>query len=159
MTLDSLFYKDRVLARLRSLDSAQLTLKFPKTEGQNAAQYFGQILDFIKDRFVGYSINHVNGRFRLDTLLSQDEAATLQKKGERYLMDETSAVTRFIFPYQDEKELDKIKYLFQVLFIRSIIQLVNGEEQIWMVESGSAESQLHRWERLSEDAGGEEEDE
>ena len=47
--------------------------------------------------------------------------------------------------------------MFQILFIRSIIQLVNGEEQIWMVESGSAGSQLHRWERLSEDGGDEEE--
>jgi hypothetical protein len=35
--------------------------------------------------------------------------------------------------------------------IRSNIQLVNGEEQIWMVESGSEGSQLHRWERMPEE--------
>ena len=120
--------------------------------------YFGSILDFIKDRFVGYSISHVDGRFRSDTLLTQDQAAALQKRGERYLVDETTAVTRFIFPYQDAGELAKIKFLFQTLFIRSIIQLVNGEEQIWMVESGSEGSQLHRWERLAEDGGEEEEE-
>ncbi len=68
------------------------------------------------------------------------------------------SVTRFIFPYQDTGELAKIKFLFQTLFIRSIIQLVNGEEQIWMVESGSEGSQLLRWERLAEDGGDEEEE-
>ncbi len=159
MTLDSLFYKDRVRARLRSLKVDQLLAKFPMAAGLDKNQHLDGILDFIKDRFVGYSINHVDGRFRTDTLLTQDEAAALQKKGERYLVDETTAVTRFIFPYKDDVELGKIKYLFEVLFIRSIIQLVNGEEQIWMVETGSAGSQLHRWERLSEDAGGEEEEE
>ena len=158
MTLDSLFYKDRVLARLRTIGVNELAQRFPKPPGLPDNQYFDQILSFIKDRFVGYSINHVDGRFRSDTLLTQDQAAALQKKGERYLVDETTAVTRFIFPYQSDPELAQIKYFFQILFIRSIIQLVNGEEQIWMVESGSANSQLHIWERLGED-GGEEDDE
>ena len=158
MTLDSLFYKDRVRARLRSINAAALAATFPRLAGATDDAYFGSILDFIKDRFVGYSISHVDGRFRSDTLLTQDQAATLQKRGERYLVDETTAVTRFIFPYQDAGELAKIKFLFQTLFIRSIIQLVNGEEQIWMVESGSEGSQLHRWERLAEDGGEEEEE-
>ena len=158
MTLDSLFYKDRVLARLRTIGGAALSKRFPRADGVNDEAYFGHVMDFIKDRFVGYSINHVDGRFRADALLTQDQAAAMQKRGERYLTDETTAVTRFIFPYQDDTELAKIKFLFQILFIRSIIQLVNGEEQIWMVESGSAGSQLHRWERLAED-GGEEEQE
>jgi hypothetical protein len=158
MTLDSLFYKDRVRARLRTIGLPKLTAKYPKDAGVSDSQYFDQVLDFIRERLVGYSISHVDGRFRADTLLSQDDAAKLQKRGERYLIDETTAVTRFIFPYQDDTELMKIKFLFQALFIRSIIQLVNGEEQIWMVESGSAGSQLHRWERLAEDAD-EEDDE
>jgi hypothetical protein len=159
MTLDSLFYKDRVSARLRTISVPVLSAKLPKEPRLTDPQYFDQILDFIKDRFVGYSINHVDGRFRSDTLLTQDQAAALQKKGERYLIDETTAVTRFIFPYENDAELAKVKYLFEILFIRSIIQLVNGEEQIWMVESGSAGSQLHRWERLGEDGGAEEEEE
>jgi hypothetical protein len=75
------------------------------------------------------------------------------------LIDETTAVTRFIFPYQDDDELAKVKFLFQNLFIRSIIQLVNGEEQIWMIESGSAGNQLHVWERLTEDSGEDDEEE
>ena len=158
MTLDSLFYKDRVLARLKTIGIPKLGAKFAKADFVSDDDYFKWILDFIKDRFIGYSIYHVDGRFRSDTLLTQDQAATLQKKGERYLIDETTAVTRFIFPYQNDEELGRIKFLFQVLFIRSIIQLVNGEEQIWMVESGTAGSQLHRWERLAEDGGDEEEE-
>jgi hypothetical protein len=159
MTLDALFYKDRVLARLRTIGTATLTPTFPKPDGQSDDDYFAGILDFIKDHFIGYSINHVAGRFRSDTLLTQDEAAALQKRGERYLIDETTAVTRFIFPYTDAAELARIKFLFQILFIRSIIQLVNGEEQIWMVQSGSDGSALHRWERLSEDEPDEAEEE
>jgi len=159
MTLDSLFYKDRVGARLRTIGIPQLRPTFPKAGGVTDDQYFASILDFIKDHFIGYSISHVDGRFRSDTLLTQDQAAALQKRGERYLIDETTAVTRFIFPYHDDAELGKVKFLFQNLFIRSIIQLVNGEEQIWMVESGSAGSQLHIWERLTEDGGEGEEEE
>lgn len=159
MTLDSLFYKDRVLARLKTIGVATLSTKFAKPAGQNDEQYFQAVLTFIKDHFVGYSINHVDGRFRSDTLLTQEEASALEKKGQRYLIDETTAVTRFIFPYSTDAELTAIKYLFQILFIRSIIQLVNGEEQIWMVESGSAGSQLHIWERLGGNDDEEEDDE
>jgi len=159
MALDSLFFKDRVSARLRTIGSAILKQGFPGKSGESGDAYFESILDFIKDHLVGYSVYHVDGRYRSDKLLTQDQAATLQKKGERYLFDETTAVTRFIFPYQNDDELKAIRYLFQVLFIRSIIQLVNGEEQIWMVESGTAGSKLHRWERLSEDSGDDEDEE
>jgi hypothetical protein len=158
MTLDSLFFKDRVLARLRTIGIGALTVKLPKNPPDIAdEEYFSQVLTFIKDHFVGYSISHVDGRFRSDSLLTQDQAAALEKKGERYLIDETTAVTRFIFPFTTDSDLAAIKYLFQVLFIRSIIQLVNGEEQIWMVESGSTGSQLHIWDRADEPGGEDEE--
>ena len=159
MTLDSLFYKDRVHARLRTIGIPALSAMFPKAEETPNEQYFQEILTFIKDHFIGYSVSHVAGRYRSDALLSMKETAAMQKLGERYLIDETSAVTRFIFPYQELSKLAKIKYLFQILFIRSIIQLVNGEEQIWMVESGSSGSQLHRWERLPEEPADAEEEE
>lgn len=32
-------------------------------------------------------------------MLSRDEAAEREQSGQRYLVDETTAVTRFIFPY------------------------------------------------------------
>jgi len=66
------------------------------------------------------------------------------------LIDETTAVTRFIFPYQNQAELERVRYLFQALFVRSIIQLVNGEEQIWMLESGP-QSRVHTWQALDDE--------
>jgi hypothetical protein len=158
MALDSLFYKDRVSARLRTIGSAVLKQGFAGVQGQADDEYFESLVEFIKSHLVGYSVYHVDGRYRSDKLLTQDQASALQKQGERYLFDETTAVTRFIFPYQSDAELKSIRYLFQVLFIRSIIQLVNGEEQIWMVESGTAGSKLHRWERLSDDADDEDDE-
>ena len=98
MTLDSMFYKDRVLARLRTVGVAALSAKYPKVQGLSDDQYLNAVLVFIKDHFAGYSIFHVDGRYRSDTLLTQDQAAVKQKRGERYLIDETTAVTRFIFP-------------------------------------------------------------
>lgn len=150
-TLDALFYKDRLLARLKTLGSTEVSKHFPNDGQLSDKEYFDRVLDFIEDRFVGYSISHVDGRFRAAALRTQDEAATLQMEGERYLIDETTAVARFIFPYADEEELDKVRFLFTSLFVRSILQLVGGEEQIWMVESGSAGSQLHIWQRANED--------
>lgn len=151
MTLDSLFYKDRIFARLKTIGVAALSAKMPKAAGQSDDAYLQSVLDFFKDRLVGYSISHVSGRFRSGGLLTQEEASAQEKKGKRYLIDETTAVTRFIFPYSSDADLVAIKYLFQMLFIRSIIQLVNGEEQIWMLESGSGGSHLHMWERLGAD--------
>ncbi|MEZ4503565.1 MAG: hypothetical protein R3C39_13140 [Dehalococcoidia bacterium] len=153
MTLDALFYKDRLLARVQAISSETLEEHFPRN-GTSDTEYFDGIIDFINDRFVGYSVSHVDGRFRGTNLRTHEEAAALEQRGERYLIDETTAVSRFIFPYQDEEELSRIRFLFEALFIRSIIQLVSGEEQIWMVQSGSAGSRLHIWERL-----GDEEDE
>lgn len=80
-------------------------------------------------------------------LKTQDEVANIQKRGEKYLIDETTAVARFIFPYKDSDELENVRYLFGILFVRSIIQLVNGEEQIWMIETGP-QNRVHVWQRL-----------
>ena len=143
-TLDALFYKDTLLGKLRTISATDLNKHFPRSSTISDDDYFAVILEFIEAHFVGYSISHVDGRFRSGKVLSQDEIATFQKLGRKYLIDETTAVTRFIFPYKDDDELAKIRLLFQKLFVRSIIQLVNGEEQIWMIESGPV-SQVHIW--------------
>ena len=143
-TLDALFFRDTLIARLKTLPLHELEGVFSREPHQQDGNYFDHILSFIQDRFVGYSISHVDGRFRSDDLLTQDQVAEFQKQGGRYLADETTAVTRFIFPYEDDDKLRKVRYLFGALFVRSIIQLVNGEEQIWMLESGS-QSRVHIW--------------
>jgi hypothetical protein len=159
ITLDALFFKDTLLSKLNTIPEAQLSAVFPRAAGQSDEQGFQAILGFIEKHFVGYSITHVDGRFRSGKILSQDEAATLQEGGERYLIDETTAVTRFIFPYSSPEEREKISFLFSSLFVRSIIQLVNGEEEIWMLESGPNTRNVHKWEAAGGDGDDEEDDE
>jgi hypothetical protein len=76
--------------------------------------------------------------------LDRDQVAKIQKEGRRYLIDETTAIAKFIFPCKDKMEANQTHYLFEALFIRSIIQLVNGEDEIWMVESGLL-NRVHVW--------------
>ncbi len=104
---------------------------------------------WIENNFVGYSIYHVDGRFRGAGLMTQADAAELQVRGGRYLVDETTAVTRFIFPCKDDEQAELVRYFFELLFVQSIIQLVNAEDEIWMVESGF-QNRIHIW-RVDED--------
>lgn len=135
-TLDALFYKDTIIARLKAQDEAELSKHFPKEANERKEAYLNRLCEWIAPRFVGYSISHVSGRFRAEQLSTREEAANPSLR-RRYLIDETTAVTRFIFPCQNEGEAAQIRWLFEILFVQSIIQLVNGEAEIWMVESGS----------------------
>lgn len=157
-TLDALFFKDAILARLKTIPSADLEQRFDPDPHKSDDEYLDKIIKFIEEHFVGYSISHVDGRYRSGRVLTQDEVADFQKKGQRYLIDETTAVTRFIFPYRTPVELAQVRYLFHALFVRSIIQLVNGEEQIWMLESGP-QSRVHIWQALDDDDAEEEDEE
>lgn len=103
-----------------------------------------EILDFIGNNFVGYSIYHVDGRFRAADILDFDRIAVRSKKGARYLIDETTAVTRFIFPWDSDEQLQTIRFLFEQLFVRGMIDLVEGEQQIWMLENVT-ERLVHIW--------------
>jgi hypothetical protein len=143
-TLDALFYEDTILAKLKTIPASELTVHFARPAGQTDADHHSSILKFIEEHFVGYSVSHVDGRFRSVGILSHGEVGRLQQLGERYLIDETTAVTRFIFPYQSGEELERISFLFRELFVRSIIQLADGEEQIWMLENGPRR-RVHIW--------------
>lgn len=135
-TLDTLFYKDTLLARLNAHDEDELFERFGKDPAESKAIYLDRLCHWIAPRFVGYSISHVSGRFRAEALSTRKEVADLPPR-KRYLIDETTAVTRFIFPCKDDNEAAQIRWFFEVLFVNSIIQLVNGEDEIWMVESGT----------------------
>src|SRR5438067_7918616 len=73
---------------------------------------------------------------------------TAQLLPARSVIDRSSL--RLIDGTERADELKQIRYLFQALFVRSIIQLVNGEEQIWMLESGPR-NRVHIWSALGED--------
>jgi hypothetical protein len=42
------------------------------------------------------------------------------------------------------QDADRVRWLFKALFVRSILQVVNGEAEIWMIESG-LRNRLHIW--------------
>jgi hypothetical protein len=160
-SLDRLFYRDAVLSRLRQLDQKALQRWFPP-EGDRADHYYEELCDWISDRFSGYSIAVVNGRFRIQDLVSRVVAANSEAGGKPYLIDETTAIVRFIFPCgkpirreppeavtdyddpeeapEDQKALDEassIRWFFKALFVQNILEVVAGKEaEVWMVESG-----------------------
>lgn len=144
VTLDSLFFKDAIVPRLRRIGFRDLQQFFARlSEEQDDDAYIERVCNFVEAKFGGYSIYHVDGRFRASKLSTQDEVLSIQKSGQRYLIDETTAVTRFIFPCKED-EPDKVRFLFKKLFIDSITQLVSGEDEIWMVESGMR-NRVHIW--------------
>jgi len=161
-TLDSLFYKDSVLFRLKLIKPHDLQVAFPRQAEETEAKYFERICEFISDKFVGYSVNHVNGRYRAADIKTMQEAFRGgAASAERYLVDETTAVVRFIFPCkpkteesQDtlqpqetrnaDQEADLIRWFFRQLFVQSILEVVNAEDEIWLLETGMR-NRLHIW--------------
>ena len=166
--LDALFYKDTVLRRLRATGLTEVREHFAARDSESENVYLARLCEWIAKHFQGYSITTVRGRFRALNLMSMAEAATVEENGDRYLEDETTAIVRFIFPCgqphrispgraQDldipepasdgdtgVAEADQIRWFFNALFVQSIIQVVNGEAEIWMVESGMR-NRLHIW--------------
>ncbi|MGH9195697.1 MAG: hypothetical protein ACRD1T_08160 [Acidimicrobiia bacterium] len=142
-TLDALFFKDNIIPKLRAIGAEKLSQHLSIKDGEAAEKYFERICDWIDSHFVGYSVYHVDGRFRASKLATREQVAEIEKKGQRYLVDETTAVSRFIFPCVDN-EADLVRYFFDALFVQAIIQLINAEDEIWMVESGM-KNRVHIW--------------
>lgn len=144
VTLDSLFYKDVLLPRFKlriGVDNLKKYFEYLTTETDET--FLEKVCEFVRKKFAGYSIYHVVGRFRAGNLLTQDEAFKATKEGSRYLVDETTAVTRFVFPCL-KGESEKVRFLFEKLFMDPITEQVSGEDEIWVVESG-AKSKVQVW--------------
>ena len=148
-SLDALFYRDAIQKQLLAIGISTLRGRFPGTTGSSDDDYVTELTNWIGERFGGYSISLVNGRFKAEAgVLTMQEAAALQERAGRYLIDETTAVTRFVFPCNDEAEARAVRWFFFQLFVESVIQ-VTGEAEVWMVEIG-LQSRLHIW-RVKED--------
>jgi hypothetical protein len=169
MALDALFFRDPIKFRLKTVNQSELVAIFPKKEAESEEDYFARIFEWISEKFVGYSIGHVAGRFRTCDLKTRKEVyeAAASSNSQLYLVDETTAIVRFIIPCGGdvknlfvsearsaqlpldkvsklEAEATKIRWFFNTLFVSSILELVNGEDQIWLLESGM-HNQLHVW--------------
>ncbi len=168
--LDDMFYKDTVIARLKNIPKLELDAYFPIANKENGGEYIERLCDWISKRFVGYSIDTVSGRLKAGALKTYSEAGNLLSKGHPYLIDETTAIVRFIFPvgssmFEDSdfelqhslkvdkeniyKEANQIKFLFKKLFVKKILEVVHAENEIWMLESG-LRAKLHVWEKNRE---------
>ena len=162
--LDGLFYKDSIKFRLQTISESELCEYFPLRKDEKKEDRLERICEWIADKFVGYSINHVSGRFRTVGLKTQQQALEgAAKNSDRYLVDETTAIVRFIFPCKAEssgartplsgespdnpqdiaqQEAKLLRWVFDKLFVQSILEVVNGEDEIWLMESGMR-NQLH----------------
>jgi len=167
--LDSLFFKDAVITRLKFVGLSEVQRHFPKGKGELDKDYFDRLCDWVGEKFGGYSMSKVDGRFRVGPLKCRADAeATSKERGGQYLVDEETVVVRFIFKcgesavrshqgYDGRVEMSSgkegraimrdaslVQYFFWKLFVESIIESVNGEAEIWLVESGMR-SCLHIW--------------
>jgi hypothetical protein len=149
MSLDSLFYKDTIQKQLLAIGIQTLRQQFKTAKDLNDDEFLQELATWIGDRFGGYSISHVSGRFKArpdkgePAILTMQEATALQERAGRYLIDETTAITRFIFPCRDKEEAETVRWFFFQLFVESVIE-VSGEAEVWMIESG-LQTRLHTW--------------
>ena len=176
--LDDLFYKDTIKVMVARIEQEELFRAFPKDNYDNDDIYYENLYKWISNNFLGYSIGTVSGRFRATELKGFSEVSELLSKGQHYLIDETTAIVKFIFPIgqvnqsEDVKykfnrsileqtqingeenneinlEINRIRFFFKNLFVKAILELVNGEDEIWMIESGLSESKLYVWRNKS----------
>ena len=172
--LDDLFYLDTIKVMIARIDQDEIFKAFPRENSENDDAYYEKLYKWISDKFCGYSIGTVSGRFIASELKSFSEVSELLSKGQHYLIDETTAIVKFIFPIslgiQSEDvrykydmhlsnqtqidneenakvklEINRIRFFFKNLFVKAILELVNGEDEIWMIESGLGNSKLYIW--------------
>ena len=168
--LDDMFFKDTVISRLENIPAIELNNYFPIKDLEDEGKYIERLCNWISKRFVGYSIETVSGRLKAGALKTYAEAGNLLSKGHSYLIDETTAIVRFIFPvgsslYEDSdferdhsskidkesiyREANQIKFCFRKLFVKKILEVVPAENEIWMLESG-LRAKLHIWKKKGE---------
>jgi len=160
--LDRLFFRDTLEEQLSLLGVSTFHSVIPQKESETPEQYARRVAEKVSEYFGGYSITHVSGRFRVRDLLDQSDAV-----GKRYIIDETTAVVRFIIPLErtatrheqvfdpalsrrDGKEIvgsevSLIRTLFFTVFAEVVVHSVQGEDQIWLLEALDGYQRLYKW--------------
>lgn len=163
-TLDELFYRDTLEERLRQIDPTELEKAVETCEKENEQDHISRAADVVSQLFGGYSISHVNGRFLAASLATRHEAV-----GQRYIIDETTAIVRFIVPCEcsrvvhgeafdaahevcvDKQKLEndiaRIRILFFNVFAEAVANAVLHEDEIWLLETAASQSRLYTWEK------------
>lgn len=163
--LDELFYRDHLVQRANEIGLRTLATIVAREPDESDAVYVGRVVAQVGALLGGYSIGHVHGRFRVGGLRTHEDAAAVLVERGRYLVDETTAVVRFILPLQCSckphgsqfdvtrqgvpdssayaAEIDTARRLFIAFFVESVILDIHGEDEIWFLESGPGGEQLY----------------
>lgn len=171
-SLDDLFYTDTVKRRIHEIGVSEASKWVAREQDEEDDEYLDRLSSTVAAEFGGYSILHVRGRFRACPIKSRQEAAEMVLNDQRYLIDETTAVVRFIIPVQVTKNIDprlvgsftfedratveqidaevgRIRAFFFNLFAEAIVRTVQGEDEIWLLEDTGSSRRLYVWERSS----------
>jgi hypothetical protein len=148
--LDDLSYSDTVEQRLREIGVAKLADAVARHPKETADEFYSRVVDLTADRFGGYSVSHVSGRYKAARLMTRHSALEHVTNGGRYLIDETTAVVRFIIPCQTgtftfsdtlepsvdwfdlreapdgalDEEVQLVRRLFFLLFVETVVRTV-----------------------------------
>lgn len=167
--LDNLFYKDTIEQRIREIGIARIKSALKLSDGTNNDEVKSFVFQFIDNTIGGYSLHLVSGRFRAGELATRQDVVSRPFSQGPYLVDETTAVVRFILPIntghditsqmglfepakevKDTNELaEQMRWLFLNFFAEAVTRVVKKEDEIWLLESGMRNA-LYRWTRNAE---------
>ena len=162
--LDNLFYRDTIEQRIQEIGFAQIRSGLDLPEDYTDEKIQQLVFDFMEKTIGGHSIYLVNGRYRADQLASRAEVVNRPFAYGSYIVDETTAIVRFILPVVTDagkfehgnilepatdslhanKRAELIRWLFLNFFAEALIRVVQNEDEIWLLESGMR-SAFYRW--------------
>jgi hypothetical protein len=173
-SLDALFFTDTLKTRLGEIGLDKLETLIPRPAGTSDDKFLSILASEASRIGAGYSVAHTSGRFRAADLMSRREAGDLLAVDGRYLVDETTAIVRFIIPLHAGKvlygktfeqmaqalsiledvdetalaaEVRKVRVLFFQLFVEAVVRTVQGEDEIWLIEESPTGRRLYTWTR------------
>jgi hypothetical protein len=167
--LDNLYYKDTIEQRVKEIGVSNIreALNLPESNSDDEVMRF--VVHFMDNTIGGYSLHLVSGRFRADALTTRPEMIVRPFSQGPYLVDETTAVVRFILPVSENQEptsqmnlfepakdipssdklAEQMRWLFLNFFAEAVTRVVKKEDEIWLLESGMR-SAIYRWVRKPE---------
>ena len=167
--LDNLFYRDTIEQRIQEIGISRIRdgLKLASDYSEDKIRQL--VFDFMESRIGGYSMYMVSGRYRADLLASREEVAGRPFAYGPYIVDETTAIVRFVLPVETDagkfeygkvlepasmaigtkKRAELMSWLFLNFFAEALIRVVQKEDEIWLLESGMR-SAFYRWIRRDE---------
>ena len=162
--LDNLFYRDTIEQRILEIGIEQIRAGLKLLQEYPEEKIQQLVFEFIESTIGGYSIYLVNGRYRADQLASRADVVKRPFGYGPYIVDETTAIVRFILPVETDaaqfahgnllepaapsihakQRAEQIRWLFLNFFAEALIRVVPKEDEIWLLESGMR-SAFYRW--------------